>query len=79
MMFAGYQIDIGDNLAIEYDEVLPSGNVSRFFYIGIVKGTYPTVGGDTGMRLEADSGYIVNLIDIYVTRIDNLNDLLIRI
>lgn len=79
MVFAGYQIDIGDNLAIEYDEVLSSGNVSRFFYIGIVKGTYPTVGGGTGMRLEADTGYIINLIDIYVTRIDNFKDLLIRI
>jgi len=79
MIYAGYQIDIGDNLVIQYDEVLPSGNISSFFYNGVVKGTYPTVGGDTGMRLELDSGYIVNLIDKYVTRIDNLNDLLIHI
>jgi hypothetical protein len=79
MIFAGYEIEIGELLVIFYDEVLPSGNISQYLYRGTVLGTYPTMGGDTGMRLDNISGDIIYLVDKYVTKIIKADDLLIYI
>ncbi len=79
MIFAGYEIEIGETVVVFYDEVLPSGKISQFLYRGTVLGTYPTIGGDTGMRLDNISGDVTYIIDKYVSNIIKPDDLLIYI